>query len=180
MKLYRYVGPKRIADRVRGEPVGFPIRSPRDVLAWIQTTEQELVGGCVIATFVLDATGTLLVADRRSEHVMCAGGQAICSAGEITFAIGREVEITEVTNQSTGYCPEPESWSAVMAALSAAGLKSPAEFGLACVFRRCVECSNLTLVKCSVFESGVCGAELPTKYNCQPTDTEPVAALDTA
>ena len=28
MQLYRYVGPKRIADRVRSEPSGVPIRSP--------------------------------------------------------------------------------------------------------------------------------------------------------
>lgn len=173
MQLYRYVGPKRIADRVRSEPAGVPIRSPADVLAWVRDTAQGLSGGCVIATFVVDAAGILLVADRRSEHVACAGRQPVRSAGEITFAVGRAVEVAGVSNQSTGYCPEPESWPAVAAALTAAGLESPAGFSLACEFRRCVGCGSLTLVKYGVFECGVCGAELPVEYNCQTPEAAP-------
>ena len=172
MKLYRYVGPKQIAERVRAEPAGEPIRSSPDVLAWIRNSGQELSGGCIIATFVIDATGVLLVADRRSEHVVCAGGRLVQSAGEITFSVDREVEVVAVSNQSTGYCPEPESWMSVAAALLAAGMDPPVGFDLACNFRRCIRCSGLTLVKDEAFECAECGAELPAAYNCQIPDVK--------
>ena len=166
MRPYRYVGPKSIADRIGPEPAGAAIRSPEDVRASARKTAQELSDGCVIVTFVVDASGVLLIADRRSEHVACAGGQSVQSAGEMTFVIGRAVEVAEVSNQSTGYCPKPESWPAVAAALEAAGLNAPDGFSPACVFRRCA-CGNLTLVKGSVFNCGVCGAKLPADYNVQ-------------
>jgi hypothetical protein len=122
---------------------------------------------CAIATFVIDATGILLIADRRSEHVVCAGGKEILSAGEITFHIGRSVEVVGISNQSTGYCPEPESWPAVVVGLVRAGLLAPEAFSLACVFRRCIECRSLTIVKNEVFECGICDSELPAAYNVQ-------------
>ena len=178
MQLYQYVGPKRIADRAPCEPAGVPIRSPGDVLAWVRATAQEPSAGCVIATFIVNASGVLLVADRRSEHVACAGRQPVRSAGEITFAVGRAVEVAAVSNQSTGYCPEPESWPAVAAALGSAGLVAPDGFALACVFRFCPGCGAKNLVKGGVFECGVCGAELPAAYNCQSPDAEPGAAAD--
>jgi hypothetical protein len=178
MKLYRYVGPKQIAERVRAEPAGEPIRSPRDVLAWMRKSGQELSGGRIIATFVIDATGVLLVADRRSEHVVCAGGRLVQSAGEITFSIDKEVEVVAVSNQSTGYCPEPESWMNVAAALLAAGMDPPVGFDLACEFRRCVQCGSLTLVKNAAFDCAECGAELPALYNCQIADVEQDAKPD--
>jgi len=167
MKLYRYVGPKQIAERIGPEPTGVSIGSPEDVSTWVRDAAQELNAGLVIATFVVDAGGVLLVADRRSEHVACAGGYPVRSAGEITFAVGRTVEVAEVSNQSTGYCPEPASWPAVAEALSRAGLLAPDGFSLACEFRRCVGCGGLTLVKAGVFECGVCEAKLPTTYNGQ-------------
>ena len=125
MKLYRYVGPKRIADRVRHDSAGVAIRSPEDIRAWVRDTDQDVSVGSVIATFVVDPTGLLFIADRRSEHVACAGGKLVRSAGEITFAVGDAVEVAGVSNQSTGYCPEPESWPAVASALSQAGLAVP-------------------------------------------------------
>jgi hypothetical protein len=110
----------------------------------------------------------LRVAPRRSEHVACAGGRPVLSAGEITFALaGRSVGVAEVSNQSTGYCPEPESWPAVEAALRRAGLEPPDGFSPACVFRRCEECGTVCLVKGGAFECAACGAGLPSKYNCQ-------------
>lgn len=170
MRTYRYVGPRHIADRAPAEPAGVPIRLAEDVRAWVRSSGQELCDGCVIATFVVDAAGTLLVADRRSEHVACAGGRHVRSAGEITFDIGRAVAVAAVSNQSTGYCPEPESWPAVEAALVAAGLEPPAGFALACVFRRCDGCASLTLIKDGVFECGICGGGLPAGYNVQDGD----------
>src|SRR5262245_34713801 len=169
MKVYRYVGPRRIAERVATSPGGTPIRSSRDVLAWIEASSQALdADGCVIATFVVDDAGVLKVADRRSEHVACAGGARVRSAGEMTFAIhGDEVLVAAVSNQSTGYCPEAESWPAVAEALSNAGLSVPAGFSFVCVFRMCSVCGSKNLVKEGVFECGECGQALPSRYNCQ-------------
>jgi len=111
MRLYRYVGPKQIAERATSTPAGTPIRSAADITRWILESDQTPgTDGSIIATFVVDAVGVLLVADRRSEHVACAGRQPVRSAGEMTFFVnGQEVEIAAVSNQSTGNCPEPES-----------------------------------------------------------------------
>ncbi|MBF0289995.1 MAG: hypothetical protein HQM14_19435, partial [SAR324 cluster bacterium] len=54
----------------------------------------------------------LLLAPQRSEHVACAAGRDVLSAGQMAFD-PETVSLEEVTNQSTGYCPEPESWDAV-------------------------------------------------------------------
>lgn len=167
--LYRYIGPKGIAERSPDVPAGMPIRSPADVRAWVVASRQQPGGaGLLIATFVIDQTGTLLVADRHSEHVACAGRQPVLSAGEITFRITRQsVEVAEVSNQSTGYCPEPESWPAVASALVAAGFNVPDGFSPCCVFRSCTDCGQKNLVKDGVFECQACGEELPGGYNCQ-------------
>ncbi|HEX4607895.1 MAG TPA: hypothetical protein VH092_06805 [Urbifossiella sp.] len=167
MTLYRYVGPKRIADRIAATPAGYPIHSPADVRAWVTGTAQELSAGCVTATYVIDAAGTLLIADRRSEHVACAGGRPVRSAGELTFAVGRTVEVGGVTNQSTGYCPEPGSWPVVSAALAGCGLSAPGGFTAAYEFRRCPGCGGITLIKDGLFECDGCGSELPAAYNLQ-------------
>jgi hypothetical protein len=169
MRAYRYIGPKQIADRARSSPSGTPIHSGRDLLGWLVDTNQELdADGCVIATFVVNSDAILLVADRRSEHVACAAGQPVLSAGELTIQVeNSEVSVTGISNQSTGYCPEPESWPTVVAALEAAGIEGPAGFTLSCVFRLCVKCGSKNLVKDGVYECGVCAAELPASYNCQ-------------
>jgi hypothetical protein len=167
MRLYRYVGPKHIADRVGQRMTGVPIRSPDDVRNWVRSRGAELSDNCLTATYVVDASGWLLIADRRSEHVVCAGGEPIQSAGEITFSIGRVVEVTDVSNQSTGYCPEPESWPAVAQALSRASLIGPHGFTLICVFRRCTNCGSVMLVKDSVFKCEICSTRLPENYNVQ-------------
>lgn len=176
MRLYHYVGPARIAERVARSPMGVPVRGAANVTAWVRDTSQQPAGGLVVATFVVDANGVLRIADRRSEHVACAGRGPVQSAGEITFDLGRGVEVVAASNQSTGYCPEPESWSAFVAALGSARLASPARFDPLCVFRRCVECGNLTLVKDGVFECGSCRAELPAGYNVQNSDESPSPA----
>ena len=86
----------------------------------------------------------------------------------MTFLVsGKVVEMAEVSNQSTGYCPEPESWPAVAAALAAAGLSGLDRFSPSCVIRRCVLCDQKNLVKDGLFECQVCGKELPATYNCQ-------------
>ncbi len=168
-RIYRYVGPRKIADRVLGAPLGVRVESPNDILRWIRDTGQELdAGGCVIATFVIDDAGWLRIADRRSEHVACAGGGAVCSAGEMTFAASRDrVGVSWVTNQSAGYCPEIESWPAVQAALTKAGIAAPDGFSKAHCFRRCVPCGSINIIKDGVFECSVCAANLPADWNLE-------------
>lgn len=182
MRMYRYIGPKEIAVRVQPDRRGTPIHSASDVVRWVTDSQQELdADGCVIATFVVDESGTMRVADRRSEHVACAGGQRVLSAGEMTFDLsGRVARVSGVSNQSTGYCPEPESWPAVAAVLAAAGLDAPPGFTLACVFRRCVGCGMRNLVKDGLFECGVCDRKLPPEYNCQDDFVEPVPTPERA
>ena len=170
MRSYQYVGPRHIAERASLAPAGTPIRSKRDVIQWARMTHQRIgPDGELIATYVVSHSGELLIADRRSEHVACAGRQPVHSAGEITFQLhDNDVEVVEVSNQSTGYCPEPESWTAVEAAIVGAGIKAPANFELECVFRRCPSCESINLVKQQVFKCAVCGGTLPQSYNCQP------------
>jgi hypothetical protein len=73
-----------------------------------------------------------------------------------------------VSNQSTGYCPEPESWPAVALALRAAGLNAPDGYSPALIFRRCLACSSKNIVKDGVFVCGVCESDLPEQWNLAP------------
>jgi hypothetical protein len=168
-RLYRYVGPPDIAERARRTPPGRVIEAPWDVVLWARETGQELdAEGCITATFVVDVSGRLRLADRRSEHVACAGGGPVLSAGEMRFEVlpGKSFRVAEVSNQSTGYCPEPESWPAVAVALARARLPAPQGFTPACVFRRCPNCGGRNIVKDGIFVCGVCAAELPAAWNC--------------
>jgi hypothetical protein len=166
--LYHYVGSRQIAERAGYVVRGTPITSSDDVVRWL-TSRGEPPHTEVTVTFVVNAEGTLLIAERHSEHVACAGNQPVRAAGELRFALeGGRVKVTRASNQSTGYCPEPESWAEVVAALRGAGLEPPEGFDPRCDFRRCVKCGSLNLVKCGVFECCVCEAELPAAYNVQP------------
>lgn len=168
MRLYRYVGPQEIADRARNAPRGTIITSADDARRWVagQTTGR-LPTGSITATFVVDSVGRLRLADRHSEHVGCAGGEPVRAAGEITLRVAAGAVITEeLTNQSTGYCPEPSSWLAVDRALRDAGIVPPAEFATMFVFRRCPRCAQLNIVKDGIYECTVCAAPLPAEWNC--------------
>jgi hypothetical protein len=164
LKTYRYVGPPEILARCRSAPKGIAIRSTDDLRAWIKATEQKPANQTV-ATFVIDESGSLLIADRHSEHVACAGGEPILSAGEITFAVEDELEVIEVSNQSTGYCPEPESWPQVALALDRIPLHHPGTFTNEIVFRRCVSCEQINIVKDAWLVCLFCGNDLPTQWN---------------
>ncbi len=166
-RLYPYVGPADIRERARESPCGARVASLADLTTWLTLTHQEPdATGLIPATFVVDVDGALRLADRHSEHVACAGGHPVRSAGEIFFARGPAGwEVVEISNQSTGYCPEPESWPQVAAALFRIPLPYPGRFTFPCIFRRCPMCSQLNLVKDDVFECAVCGADLPMQWN---------------
>ncbi len=166
VRLYSYVGPKWIADQLALQPLGFLISNPEDIRTWVWETKQSLVNNIVIATFIIDALGNLRITERHSEHFVCAAGQPVQSAGEMTFQIDSDIEVIEVSNQSTGYCPEPKSWSSVALTLEKIGLKPPTDFMFTFEFRRCVHCRSLNLVK-EIFVCSICDLPLSHTYNVQ-------------
>jgi hypothetical protein len=148
-------------------PGGRRIESADDLSHWVAENRAAATrDGLVPATFVIDSDGLLCLADRRSEHVACAEGGPVRSAGEMFFAAtGGGVEVSEVSNLSTGFCPEPESWRAVRDALDRIGVRHPGRFTTCFVFRRCAGCGGRNVVKEGVFECPVCGSELPPEWN---------------
>ncbi|MFO0798294.1 MAG: hypothetical protein U0804_12525 [Gemmataceae bacterium] len=166
-RLYHYVGPAPVRERVAGTLAGVPIAAADDLSRWVDTTGQKPEpAGRVTATFVVDEQGVLLVADRRSEHIACSGGLPVLSAGEMFLSRdGTGWRVDEVSNQSTGFCPEPESWPAVAAALGRAGIPHSGGFTSAVVFRRCPRCSQRNVVRDGWFVCAACGADLPAAWN---------------
>lgn len=166
---YTYVGPAAIAEAVSENDQGRVIASVRDALTWLDgrgTGPGRGVRGELVVTFVIDTGGRLRIAERRSEHVACAGGEHVLSAGEMTFARDRDgVEVVAVSNQSTGYCPESSSWPAVAGALDAIPLSHPGRFTAPFEFRRCEQCGERNVVKDDWFVCALCDAELPEAWN---------------
>lgn len=165
-KIYRYVGPPDLLHQ-ETLPERFPINSPSDVVRWIGGTRQERgADGGFVATFMIDTLGELWIADRRSEHVHCARYGDVFSAGEITFALEKgTASVLAVTNQSTGFCPEPASWSVVQTTLNAVGLNVPDNFTPAFDFRRCPACKTVNIVKEERLVCSVCENDLPAVWN---------------
>lgn len=167
VKLYQYVGSDELRVAVTSTSVGLGINSGAELEAWTrQTHQQPDATGLIVATFVVDEAGVFRIADRHTEHTACAGGRPVRSAGEVAFFSGKQGwEIAEISNQSAGYCPEPESWPEVAAALERIGLPFPTKFTSEMTFRRCPRCLQINIVKDQDFVCGVCGADLPIFWN---------------
>jgi hypothetical protein len=146
------------------------VGSVRDLENWIeQTNQQPNREGLIVVTFVVNEQGSLCVGDRSSEHISCSGGHPVLAAGEMFFRVTDSgLEVVEVSNQSTGFCPEPESWAAVASALDRIGIPHPGRFTQEVSFRRCPACGERNIVKDDWFVCGVCGADLPTVWNFLP------------
>ncbi|MEL7500741.1 MAG: hypothetical protein AAFN77_24320 [Planctomycetota bacterium] len=170
-RAYQYVGPNEIADVAKRQPSGTRIASVDQLAQWLATAPTERTPHqCWIATFTISLAGSLDLAPRRSEHVACAAGGPVLSAGEITF--DDDMTVVEISNQSTGFCPEPESWPAVCNALDQAGIKHPNRFTTEVIFRRCTQCGERNIVKDSWYYCGICDAKLPSDWNfsCETED----------
>lgn len=166
---YHYVGPPEIRDTARTQPSGNPIHSVDDLSAWLSADPTErTLDGSSIATFTVGVDQTLRVAPRRSEHVACAAGGPVLAAGEIT--IDRNCEVVEISNQSTGFCPEPESWMLVESVLNYIGIKHPGRFTSTVIFRRCPKCNERNIVKDSWYYCQLCDAKLPDTWNFSPAE----------
>ncbi len=161
---YHYVGPNEIRDAARAQPAGIRISSLADIRSWLTSSQTDrMKDGSFIATFIITRNEELLLAPRRSEHVACASGGPVLSAGEITF--DDNLTAMEVTNQSTGFCPEPESWASVANALDRIGLTHPGRFTTEVIFRLCPMCHERSVVKGSWYYCAMCGAKLPEHWN---------------
>ncbi|MYS21272.1 hypothetical protein GA0115240_128515 [Streptomyces sp. DvalAA-14] len=172
-RCFRYVGPADLSAAARAEGAAVGIRTGSDLAAWLAVrTEEELREPF---TFVIGLDGMLRLAPRRSEHVACAGGEPVLSAGEIAFARrAGEWAVAEISNQSTGYCPDVASWPAVADALDLLGLRHPEVFTHEVVFRRCPRCQEHNIVREEHFVCVFCDADLPAGWNIdQVTDPEP-------
>ena len=161
-RTYRYVGPADIAKQAQADIVRLAPHSPRDVRDWELARGQSRLE----LTYVVDVAGDLVLSDRRSEHVACARGQRVLAAGELVLCLTpAAVAVEAVTNQSTGYCPEPGCWPSVHEALSRAGFAPPSAFTHAFEFRKCVNCDSINVLKPEMPECPTCDRELPQHWN---------------
>lgn len=167
-RSYGYVGPVELKAAVRPGSGGYRIGSAADFYGWI--AERSAAELAEPFTFVVGADGVLRLAPRRGEHVACAGGAMVLSAGEIGFVReGDRWAVSEVSNQSTGYCPDIGSWWAVAQALDDVGLGRPSGFTHEVVFRRCPDCQEHNIVREDDFVCVFCGSDLPEMWNVDPT-----------
>ncbi|MFG1798208.1 hypothetical protein [Nocardia sp. NPDC049149] len=167
---YEYVGPADLLAEVRPGGTGQPIESSVDLVTWLAA--QHADESTEPFTYIVGLDGLLRLAPRRSEHVVCAGGAAVLGAGEIAFELRRGVWVVDsISNQSTGYCPDPDSWFAVADTLDLAGLAHPGQFTDPVVFRSCPHCRQRNLVKDEHFYCAVCDTELPRKWNFDPLES---------
>lgn len=161
---YEYVGPAELRDAAKSQASGTGIATLDDLRAWLASVEMDRSpDGTHIATFTINLDGKMLLAPRRSEHVACASGGPVLSAGEIGF--DDELTVTEISNQSTGFCPEPESWPTVANALDRIGIPNPERFTTEVVFRLCPRCGERNIVKDEWYYCTMCDAELPRTWN---------------
>src|SRR6516225_1812983 len=100
MRSYRYVGPEEIRARAVEHHGGVIISTTAELLVWLHEHDRA-------ATFVIDTKGQLCLVERRSEHVVCAGGAPVLAAGEVFSSYdSAAIQVTDISNYSTGYCPE--------------------------------------------------------------------------
>jgi hypothetical protein len=164
-RRYGYVGPEALRRAAASAEGGEPILSVAELSRWLSRQRQEESFGLIAATYVVDVEGRLLLADRRSEHVACSRGAPVLAAGEIFLEPGEPPAVHAVSNLSTGYCPEPESWGAVEAALDRLGVAHPGWFTEEFTFRRCPVCGGHNLVKDGELWCELCRAQLPAQWN---------------
>lgn len=162
------MGPADLTSAATPAAEGARISSAADIATWLaDRPARELAEPF---TFVVDAEGFLRLAPRGSEHVACAGGGRVYSAGEMGFErTSAGWSVTETSNRSTGYCPDPDSWPAVAASLDRIGITHPEGFSHEIVFRRCPSCHKRSIVHESHFVCGFCGGDLPEHWNVDIT-----------
>lgn len=162
-RRYAYVGPAELRNRVVAVDV-VAVDAVASLDAWLAGRDRGELAEPV--TFVVALDGVLNLAPRRSEHIALAGGRDVLAAGEMAFAsVGTRWRVVEITNQSTGYCPDPDCWHAVAKALDRVGRPHPGDFTDRIVFRRCPFCRERNIVRDDDFTCALCGSTLPAQWN---------------
>lgn len=164
--MYSFVGKENLLTLVKPEHKGIRIYTPGHIDKWIITNAQKPdFNHEIIVTFVIDKENNLRINDRRSEHVVCAGGEPVLSAGEMTFQLrnNKTQNISQITNLSTGYCPCPSSWRFVKQALDSIGMQYPDGFSPAFIFRICKNCQTINVIKDDYFVCLNCDKDLPVE-----------------
>lgn len=160
---YRYVGPAELHDQLPSAEAVI-VGSAAVLDRWLAERDRAELDEPF--TYVVALDDTLRVAPRRSEHVALAAGRDVLAAGEIVFTSEAGPQrVLEVTNQSTGYCPDPTCWTAVSRALDRLGLEHPDDFTTKLVFRRCPTCSERNIVRDGDFTCALCDSVLPMHWN---------------
>ncbi len=167
MKIYPYVGNASLRDNLPPTSHRYHVMQSKALLQWLKETKQpNNIDNSLTVTFIIDFGNKLWINDRHSEHVLCANGEDVLSAGEMTFDVANTpVDIVSITNQSTGYCPEPESFRSVKLALNQTDLKYPLDFTTAYQFRLCKNCGTKNIIKDNWYVCAVCDADLNLKWN---------------
>ena len=162
-RRYRYVGPAELRDQLVAVAT-VAVDTAASLDGWLAGRDRrELLEPF---TFVVALHGLLRLAPRGSEHVALADGRDVLAAGEMTFTLtGTGWRVAEVTNQSTGYCPDPDSWPAVGMALDRVGVGHPGNFTDEVIFRRCPACGERNIVRDNDFTCVLCNSALPTRWN---------------
>ena len=156
-RRYSYIGPAELRSLPR--TASTVLETPADLDCWLAAQRPAEVDEPF--TFVVTVDGSLRLAPRRSEHVTCAAGQDVLAAGEMAFVrTSAGWAVREVSNQSTGYCPDPSSWPAVAAALARAGIAHPPGFTAEIVFRRCAACGAHNVVRDGDYTCALCDSAL--------------------
>lgn len=165
-RRYRYIGPRALMHLASSDVDRVHLTAASVAIDWAREHHQEPgADGSAFLTFIVDTDNRLWIADRSCEHIACARGEDVLSAGEVMFDVSDRVEATYVSNQSTGYCPEPESWPVVARALNEAGIEHPNALSRAFHFRRCPKCDDISIIKDDWFQCELCQAELPRSWN---------------
>ena len=167
-KAYSYVGDADLNDPQLFGTERIMVTTDGAFHARLQRAGIKAGATLSVFTFIVDTGGLLWIADWPSKHVSCARGGDVLSAGKMTFDIenGRGV-VSGVTNMSTGYCPQPDSWPSVGAALDHACLPHPGRFTQEFIFRLCENCGQRNVVKEEDYTCEVCGSQLPQEWNFQ-------------
>jgi len=140
------------------------VDAPAAVAGWLARRERRELAEPF--TFVVTLDGVLRLAPRRIEHFALAGGWDVVAAGEMTFApVTSGWRVVEVSNQSTGYCPDPDSWPAVERALDNVDVRHPGGFTDEITFRRCPACGERNIVRDNDFTCALCNSALPAQWN---------------
>ncbi len=162
---YPYIGPISILQRIQEQHQGTLITSIQDIENWLKENNQRGDDyGNIVVTFVILPHYELRISDRHIEHVQCANGSEVLSAGEMTFAIDKKkvFSISQITNQSTGYCPAIESWQHVEKAIQTLDLPKPIQFEPAYLFSYCESCQSLKIIKDEDYFCYTCQVALMT------------------